>query len=219
MRERHLKRRYGNPLFGADSTVLEQAQVLEAAARDQADREAFEEDLRALAQDIAALPPNVDADTIFALKRRTDDAYERCVCLPGDCAQFKEALRKLGDALMKGLRSAADDPGSRARIEEEEMARRIHYQLLETRLVADLMHPDSPITPPELVPTLLGEDEATVRVVLQLFDTPQLSMIYQQGRDLLTGLDERGHALPAARARLRQVENALVAEAPGSAAN
>jgi hypothetical protein len=77
-------------------------------------------------------------------------------------------------------------------LDQEESAREAHFALLDAALVADLLSPNSPIHPDELVPTLLSADKDELQVALQMFDEVQLLAILNQGAALLEQLQNEG---------------------------
>ena len=85
--------------------------------------------------------------------------------------------------------------------------------LAEHPLVADLLAPDSPITAPELLPTLLCAESEALAAALQLFDPEQTRSLAEEGRDLLARLEQAGQPPPGARERLALIENAECGEA------
>jgi hypothetical protein len=116
------------------------------------------------------------------------------------------ALRKLIDLIMKAVRrSAGSDPLARQELADEEQAREIHFRILEQHLVADLLHPESPIAPEELAPSLLSATAEEVEAALELFDLPQVEEIAQQSARLIARLEVEGLTLTLPRQRLAQL--------------
>ncbi len=207
--ERHLRRKAGNPLFAAAEREVCQAEVDRARLKDEAEAEAFQAAFRTLVKEAMDLPPRADSEVILALKERTDELYERCASLGGSHTSHLDGLRRLAGIIMRAVwEGAGEDARARWELEREEHARALHYQMLQHAVVADLLRPDSPIAPKELVPVLLGEQEDALRAVLVLFDEVQLTELRGQARDLLSGLAQAGHTLPEAWQRLAVLEGA-----------
>jgi hypothetical protein len=208
-RERHLQRKYRNPLF-PDAEQIDAARVQEARQQDSNEVDQFLHEFRDLVQEAVELEPNADSDVILDIKERLDQYYLHCCALPGDRAEIKQAINKLIQVIMVAVRQgAASDPVALDKLEEEEQARQMHNRLADEVFVADLILDDSPIAQQELVPALLSETQQAVATALQLFDAEQLSTIYQEARDLL-----EQHELPEpirdnAQQRLAQIESAL----------
>jgi hypothetical protein len=79
--------------------------------------------------------------------------------------------------------------------------------------VVDLLDPQTPVSPHELLPMLLSSPTTEVAAAAELFEAEQLSFLVRQGETLLTRLREHGLATPSAserlgvlRARLEQYE-------------
>ena len=75
--------------------------------------------------------------------------------------------------------------------------------------MAHLLHPKSPIPQDEIVPTLLTEDETSLRAAMSLFAIPQRQILYQEAKQLLTRLKGEGYLLPIAWKRLEVLEQLL----------
>lgn len=203
--ERQLVRCADNPLFPAKRRQVIQIEVTQAQRRDAEEASAFQTDFHTLLQRAIELDPQADSDVILALKEDLDHAYERCCGLGGDRREVKAALRKLLEPVMQAVRrGAANDPAALANLREEELARAAHFQLLELPFIADILRPDSPIGPDELIPSLLSESTESVAAALELFDTDHLIVLCRDARALLESLPQSG--LESAWERLAQME-------------
>jgi hypothetical protein len=192
-RERQLKRRYRNPLFGPGALRLSQAEVEQARAQDLEELGEFEAALRELVREAAELPPQADSDVVLQLKERCDRLYEQCAGLGGELGPARQAIQRLTQVIMSAVwHGAGTDPLAQAELEQEESARAQHYALLSHPLIADLLRPDAPIPPEELVPTLLSEDAVAVEAAMGLFDPDQRRQIMDQAQVLASALRAKG---------------------------
>lgn len=192
-RERHLHRRHENPLFSWPPHEVSPEDLLAAQKADHEEMEAFRESFRLLVQRAVELPPDAGSEIVLELRESLERQYEQSFGLPEDHAREREALRKLIDLIMRAIRkSAGIDPLARQELADEEEARAIHFRLLEHPLVADLLHPHSPIVPDELAPTLLGAPLDEVAAALDLFDPEQIAQLAEQSARLLEELAARG---------------------------
>lgn len=186
--ERHIQRKAENPrLFTLSSPPL-QAEVTAAWQRDQQELSGFRADFKLLLEDMVALQGAVDTDVILQFKERIDRMYLHS---KGDANLAPEAaaLLKLHAVVMTAvIRASAADPLAREEIEQEQAAHAMHLSLLKQPLTAHLLRADSPIAGDELLPTLLSESLAALRVVLGLFDSTQLATLCETGRQLLDSL-------------------------------
>jgi hypothetical protein len=215
-RERHLRRRHGNPLFGLPPQEVAAEELLAAQREDHEDMEAFQVAFRALVQQAVDLPPNAGSEVVLGFKEQLERLYEQSYSLPEDHSREREAIAKLIALIMQAVRrSAGPDSLARSELGDEAEARAIHFRLLEQPLVADLLHPETPIGRDELTPALLSAAPAEVEAALEVFDPDQVAMLVAEGRDLLDRLRADGMEAPAARARLARLEAYLAAQPSG----
>ncbi|MBK5970640.1 MULTISPECIES: hypothetical protein [Thiorhodovibrio] len=201
-RERQLKRRHNNPVFAWPPWTAEPEELLAAQRADHAELEAFRTSLRALMQRAIDLPADAGSELVLGLKEELERHYEQACGLPEDQVQNKTAINKLIDVIMRVLRRHSDqDPVARQELSDESQARAIHFRLLESPLVADLLDPEGPVSAHELLPTLLSSPADEVAAAVEIFDAEQLAVLVNQGEDLLTQL--RGHGLRATTAQQR----------------
>ena len=204
--ERHLWRKYHHPLLFGDSEVVNQAMVLTAQRHDVETLHDFLGEFRNLVQACIELKPNVDSEVVLALKERLDRAYIVSAGLYGDQTEVQAALQRLIGLIMQAVRRGAEgDALAQSELEQEELARQTNFNLLEHRLVADLMNPHSPIPAHELAATLLSESEPAVAAALWLFDEGQLQSVCGDAAQLLVRLEGQRVDTAQARARLEQL--------------
>ena len=180
--ERHLVRKHNNPLFPESERILTANQLNEAQRLDHEELERYIGDLRNLVREAVALGPHEQSDVILELKERLDKAYETACRLADDQTPNKEAIQKLVAVVMQAVwKGAGNDRLAQQELQQEEVARKAHYELLEFPLVADLLDPDSPILEHELLPVLLSVPQAEFEAAVTLFDPSQLAALCQQG--------------------------------------
>lgn len=194
--ERHLLRRKDSPLFAPERRVVDAAALAEARRRDQAEREAFEVQFRALLEAAASLKPSEESEVLLGLKARLDQAYTLLASLAGEHEPYRQGLRRLADLLVNAVRRAvANDPLALAELDQEQMAREQHYRLLAFPLVADLSRTDSPLSPEDLPAALLSAPAEELEAALWLFAGDELAAIEHAASALLAGCEApRGEA-------------------------
>jgi hypothetical protein len=213
MYERHLRRKDGNPLFAVPAREYREEEYIEARKRDSHELNTFHADMQEVIQQAIDLPANAPSEIVLALRGKLDQLYTRCSGFGGSCTNHKQAIRKLIDIVMDAVwQAVANDPQARMELESEELARQKHFCLLEYPLVADLIRPDTPVVPNELVPTLLTADEDELEAVLWLFEAEQLREIHEHARVLLEQRREQGYALPEAWQQLECIAEHLECE-------
>lgn len=219
-RERHLRRRHENLLFAWPPEEVAPEVLLEAQRLDHEEMEAFRVSFRALVQRAVDLPPDADSDTVLGLKEELERHYEQACGLPEDHRWERESIAKLIGVIMKVIRrSAGSDPVARQELDDEESARAIHFRLLEQPLVADILHPETPIAAQELVPSLLSAAPEEVHAALDLFDPGQLALLVTEAAELLARLEALGVATTEARGRLAQMQARLLPLGPARTIN
>jgi hypothetical protein len=219
VREGHLLRKQGNPLFPAAARQVSSDDLAAARLQDGLEMDQFFQAFQTLVQQAVALDPNTPSETILELKERLDQSYQRACALPGDQSQIKNAIRKLVEVIMRAIRSGIGNDAYAARqLEEEDMARQAHFELQELPLVAALTHPESPIAADELIPSLLSEDDARLERCLIVFDDTQLATICHDAADYLQRIDPE-RQITAAWRRLDLIRDYYRGSTPHSRAN
>ncbi|MGB0722118.1 MAG: hypothetical protein ACPGU7_06940 [Gammaproteobacteria bacterium] len=209
-RERQLKRRHNNPLFGDAGQAITQAEVNAARMADMDELEQFTNAMRELVDKAMNLPPRAESEVILELKETADRLYEQRSGLGGEMEQELAALARLTQVIMKAVwAGAGNDPVARAELESEEEARASHFELLKYPLICDLLNPESPVEPEELAATLLSEDEQAVRRALGPFEVEQRAEVLAQAEDLAAR-----HTLKESQARMLDVVRELAAVRP-----
>jgi hypothetical protein len=208
-RERHLRRRHGNPLFAWPPEDVAPERLLEAQRLDHEEMEAFRESFRDLVQRAIDLPPDAGSEPLLALKADLERHYEQACGLPEDQSEPKAALAKLIDVIMRTLRRhTGEDSLAQQELADEATARDIHFRLLAQPLVADLLHPDSPIAPQALTPSLLAASDAEFAAACGLFAGPQLVVIVDEADALTARLAGLGVDISHLAGRIDQLRQA-----------
>jgi len=191
MHERHLQRKLNNPLFEQQHIThsdITAAQILDNQAHDR-----FMPDFNSLLQEVANLSGQVETETLNELKARLDKSYAQISALPGETGPFKQAIRKLITVITTSvMHNSEQDPMATSKLEDENAARLLHYDLQDLPLIADITNKDSPITEEELVPSLLSEQEAGLAAALPMFSKHQLLQIQANAEINLTALQAKG---------------------------
>ena len=203
--ERHYRRRIDSPLFGKRRLVGDDDSLLE---RQRLDHEAllrFLSELRSTVQQAVDLKPNEGSEKVLQLKEQLDRLYEESAGLPEDHGDNQAAIKQLLEVIMRNVeRGAAGDAQAQAELVQEREARAMHQALLAYPLVADLLHPESPVESEDLAPTLLSASEEELDAALALFDAEQLAELLAQGATCIDACSDAGVTTVAAQ-RLQQV--------------
>jgi len=214
--ERHLKRRLLNPLFPKPEKELTQDDVDNAQRKDEENLLSFMTHFQSVVQKTTELGLNSESDIVLEIKEQLDECYATSCAMPGDHSNLKIAIKKLITAIMAAIRKgAADDATALKKLDEEDIAREMHNELHERKLIADLMLENSPILENELTPTLLNEEADDLDAALQLFSAEELGLIAKDAQTLLEDLRKDGHEIPHAWERFQQIKQALDAKNSG----
>ena len=204
-RERQLKRKYNNPLFG--NTQIDPLDIQQAQQQDAEEVNQFMIGFRELVQQAVDLEPNAEADIILKIKEQLDKTYEQCAGLAGDQSEIKDMLARLIKSIMHAMwKGIGQDAQAHSKLEMEEQARAQHFNLLECALVADLLRPDSSIEKEELVPTLLSESSESVQAAMGMFKSEQQILLCHEARELMQKIDAAETKVPNAVYRLNEME-------------
>jgi len=184
-RERHLLRRHENPLFAWPPEAVAPERLLAAQKADHEEMVAFRESFADLVRRTAELPPDAGSELVLGIKQELEQHYEQCCGLPEDHERERAAVRRLIDVIMRTVqRYVGADPLAQQELDDERIAREVHFRLLEQPLVADLLHRESTIQPSELTPTLLSATPAEIDAACEIFDANQLAAIVDEAAAL-----------------------------------
>lgn len=210
--ERHLQRKFDNVLFPEEDREVSLGQIETARELDEQELLHFTKNYHVILQEIVELAQNVESELVLNLKQRLDQLYEQVCGLGGDRTAEKTGLTKLHQAIDQAIAAgAAGDSTAEARLAQEAQARKIHWQMLQQPLVADLLRTDSPISQDELLPSLLSEEADFFGVTISMFDPAQCRSLLGQAESLLKS--RKGEpGLENARARVEFLQT-LVADA------
>lgn len=208
--ERHLKRRLLNPLFPKPENELTQSDIDNAQKKDEEILMSFMTHFQSVVQKTTALGSNSESDVVLEIKEQLDECYSTSCAMPGNHSNLKDAIKKLITAIMTAIRKGAEgDNTALKNLDEEDIARELHNELHEQKIIADLMLENSPILENELTPTLLNEEAEDLKAVLPLFSVQELELITRSAQELLEKLPQDGHETPIVWERFQLIKQAL----------
>lgn len=172
--ERHLQRRYNNPLFPPNRRIVTQSEVEEARARDTMEAESLRGEVKEVLKLFLDLNPGQKIEMTLGLDtaRRLDGLIERAARLGGDSSKEEADLITLRKALAADMKRGAEEanaPGLREALGELDLFLQILVKGWSNRFLAQMGRKDSPILPEDVVPSLLSEDKETIRLVVESF--------------------------------------------------
>jgi len=198
--ERHLIRKHNNPLFEERQTKINSDTLMEVQKKDHDILQQFMVDFKEVMTKAVTFKPNEDSEVILEIKDKLDKLYATAASVADDQTRVRESIKKLLGVIMQSVRQGAgDDAHALQELEQEEGARAANFEFLESKLVADILDPESPIDNDDLIPTLLSvEDKDELALATQLFDLEQVSFLLAEGEELLNKLDKKGEDVKAA---------------------
>ena len=165
--ERHLQRKYKNPLFPPASRVVTQEEINVARTRDLSDAEALHEDLHHLVKEETAGIKVADSSTFDKIRNKIDNLIQHAAEIGGDGGdEIGKSLASLRSALMTDWRKGLQDIGNTQALNALDEAERFveeNVKPFRNRFVAQM----SRLKPEDVVPTLLSEDPETISFVLK----------------------------------------------------
>ncbi|PWQ98168.1 hypothetical protein [Leucothrix pacifica] len=208
--ERQYLRQIKSPLLFA--TQADELMLVQAKANDQALIEPFMGELQKVLERAADFKPNEESDVLLAVKADLDRLYNASCSLPEDQREIKKYIAGLIETIMHSIRKgAADDERALLELAEETEARKAHFELLQSDLIADLLSDEDVIPAEQLLPTLLSADKSDLAQAVQLFDAEQTKALIEQGRNLISGLTQQSsEELANAKQSLEFIEGYLV---------
>ena len=211
-RERHLQRKYNNPLFSIPQTITQHT-IQMAQQQDLLAMQQFMVVFRELVQRAVALDKNVESDIVMLLKAQLEQQYALCSGLAGQPAAIQAALRKLIAAISSTLRTTSrDDPHALEKLDKDDEHTALHLRLCDHLIVSDILNPDGIISGDEQIASLLNESEDSLQAALALYPPERISVMVEEAKILLGSIVAKGHSLPAAWQRLAQMEHWLLGE-------
>lgn len=197
--ERHLIRRNKNILFGSRQTEVDSDSLQENQKKDHDILQQFMVDFRDTMTKAVSFKPNEDSEVILEVKDKLDKLYAAAVSVADDQTRVRESIKKLLLVIMQSVRQGAgNDAHALQELDQEDAAREANFAFLESKLVADILDPDSPIENDDLVPTLLSAEKDDLALATQLFDEEQMTFLLGEAEKLLNKLDAEGHDIKQA---------------------
>ncbi|MBF0264548.1 MAG: hypothetical protein HQL46_04695 [Gammaproteobacteria bacterium] len=180
---------YSNPLI-LDKAEISLDALSEAKTLDKKLNNQYNDEFVSLVDEISKLKPNVDFEIILKHKEQLENLYLQVCRLGGEKDVYKKSIITLINSMMKSLwQSGKDDDEALLKLRDEEIAREIHFNLLESRLIAEIISEQSCIEQEHLIPILLLESPGNVKSILSLFTIDQYAQIYESSLSLLNNLD------------------------------
>ena len=190
--ERHLQRRYNNPLFPPSRQRVTLQELRIAQARDRTDAEAIRQEFYDLLQEIEGLPSLTTQTDVSVIRERIDDLHDKAAEV-GGLSNVINGLIKIRKAVIDTWRKAiVNNPAALAALERAESLYRARARIAYNPFVAQM----SRIPSEEIVPALLTEDADTIRIAMEILDEGTKETVRQAAVSLLLQMGAEGKAIP-----------------------
>jgi hypothetical protein len=167
--ERHLQRKYGNPLFPPDARAVTQEQVDLARLIDWAEAEEVRQRFLSLAGRIAKAPESVPYAEALDVRKAIDDLLARAAEIGGPLKDdVPEFFRMYELAVQEMLAALHDKPDLAEQLRFALAVSTEKRKRFNNPFVAQLERKDTPIRPEEVIPSLLSETPETIRLMVEM---------------------------------------------------
>jgi hypothetical protein len=201
--ERHLQRRYRNPLFPIEWRAFANADLVIARARDKADLGELKLRIKALLDKVANQGPTTFRHGV-ALRGEIEYLLFRCAEVGGEAAEGKAHLQRLYDSLVDSMRQAC--PPEERQTLENAVALSATLQGIQGReFFAQLVRSGTPICGGDVIPSLLSESVETIRMYVSYFDKKGHSLdraAIEEAARILESAAKEGYAVADAQQKL-----------------
>ena len=172
--ERHLQRKYKNPLFPPEARIVTQEQIDTAREKDRLEAEEFREQIGTALKplkDLTAENRAIPTTVLFNCRRRIDELFHRAAQLGGNLSQERGKLRKMQSIVTEMVASLPLKAELRQEWSEAvAMKTQFQNQFENNCFLAQALRSDSPITSGEFAAALLTEEPEVIRTVVELLD-------------------------------------------------
>lgn len=166
--EKHLIRRYHNPLFSEGRQIVTEDEFNEAKLKDKEELIKFKQGFEPFIILIGSIFKSATVADLIATRKNVDSMLESAIEIGGDIEKEISQLRRLSGAILDDLiqtferqKDETNSLDSFKRLKELESNQE---ERISNAFLAQMGREDSPIQADEVIPSLLSEDIETVRV-------------------------------------------------------
>jgi len=169
--ERHLQRKYRNPLFPLDEREVTADMIHQAQLQDVEDGEHLQQEFTRILERINKLPGRISWNRMNKLREEIEEITTMSLAVWGvKGKKIYSQLQKLRRSLIAaGREGLSDNPEGLKRLREAERYYNKGKKGFENTFVAQMQRPNSPILSAEVLPSLLSEPPETIKLIYPLF--------------------------------------------------
>ena len=187
--ERHFRRKTNNDLFPRPILNYSNDDLLEVQRLDHEEIIDFLTELRKIVDQAVQLKPNEESEVVLDMKAALENLYETACRIGDEQENNKSAIYDLMKVIMITVRShAGGDSKAESELLQEETAREQHFKMLSSKLITDLLDPETLIADDELASVMLSDDEEDVVQALMMFDQSQRLLLANDAMEILKKL-------------------------------
>ncbi len=204
--ERHLQRKYCNPLFSPFTRNFTQHEVDVARQRDERDTAELQRELKKLVSSAMTLPEEIDSAACNKARRSIDRLLCRAAEIGGAAAhEITSTLLELRESLVNSWQKALtnQEEAQKALDDEEGLLNTFQMRFCENKFVVQLCRADTPITGEDLIPALLSESPDTIRLAMSLAGEGVASKIRHKCKAFVEELKASGEDVSEISEKLR----------------
>jgi hypothetical protein len=202
--ERQLQRRHNNALFPPAKRRITTGELIEAQSRDLADLEKLQADSQKFIDELWSLPDGqkLTFNEINKWRERVQEFIMRAAAVGNIADSHRERLRPVYNGVVNTHRKSCP-PEHKAQLEAA-IANSDSYQKTWSNLfVAQVTRKDTPITPDDLLPSLLVEDVETVRLMVSTMTEENRIAAGRAAAVLIQEAKKEGYTVPDAEEKVR----------------
>lgn len=203
--ERHLQRKFQNPLFPVDRRNITTAELISARSRDGADLREFMNQFEPLLNYATSLGNHVLMSECLRLRQEIEDLIIRAAEIGAIAAEQRKNLQCLYDVVVECIRQAC--PLEDRQNLENALAKSVNIQKMKgNEFIAQLTRRDTPVLGSDVIPSILSENIETVRLLVSLWNEggyPLDKEAVHYAATLVAEVTAEGHVLPDLKDKVR----------------
>lgn len=188
--ERHLQRRYANPLFphGQRSVTLED--ITAAQLKDLHDYNQLRDSFLTFVQKTSELPSIMSAIRVSSLRQEIERLIERATEIGLLAQEIRTVLVETRRDMLATLRQSVKAyPTALEALDKANRQYDSSWPLISNHFIAQLSRSDSPIINEDIVPSLLSEDLDTVKLATKYLSNDTISGIAKATHETVESVD------------------------------
>ena len=206
--ERHLQRKYNNPLFPESERSVNQYKINQARERDSIDASKLLQSVNDILHDFAAIVNPCTGDVIDQFRGRIDNLLKRAAEIGGELSSEPiTILTTIRTSLMESWRAGIEGNNQASEsLRRAEVFNQARSLVVHIPFIAQMGRKDRPIKSEHMVPALLCESPETIRTVMSVMDGETRALVRQAAEEVAARVQEEGALIPLLEEKLRALD-------------